>query len=385
MWVIAAVEKQCYELNILLPYDLQFFAKEGPGGEKTEEPTGKRLQDARKKGQVAKSKEVTNGFSLLAFFLTMAFWLEQLGYRFEMYFPTVYDRIPELVKLYDGQLPFQGMRVLVTQLILNSALYAAPFMLVGVVVAIIVGFIQVGRIWTFEPFKPKFSKMNPLSGLKRIFSTQSLMDLGLAILKIVLISFVVYNYLSGREESLFLLYDIGLRQGIYIMGDIIIQMGIRISFIYMIIAAVDLIYQRHKHHEEMKMTKQEVKDEMKNSEGDPQIKSKQRQRMREASMRRMMQQLPQADVVITNPSHYAVAVLYDADRYTAPIVVAKGADHLAQRIKDVAKENEIEIVENKPLARMLYANVEIGEMVPPELYKAVAEILAYVYHLQGKL
>lgn len=153
----------------------------------------------------------------------------------------------------------------------------------------------------------------------------------------------------------------------------------------MVVAYADYRYQKWKFRDDMKMTKQEVKDEYKNMEGDPQVKGKQKQRMREASMRRMMQQLPEADVVITNPTHYAVAIKYDPDKYDAPYVIAKGEDFLAQKIKDVAKENHIEIVENKPLARMLYANVEIGGLVPPELYQAVAEVLAFVYHLKGKV
>ena len=168
------------------------------------------------------------------------------------------------------------------------------------------------------------------------------------------------------------------------MGSIVINLGIKISAFYMIIAILDYIYQKWKFSEDMKMTKQEVKDEMKNAEGDPQIKGKIRQKMREVSRRRMMQSVPEADVVITNPTHYAVAVKYDADEYAAPMVTAKGEDFLAQKIKELARESNVEIVEDKPLARMLYANVEIGELIPPELYQAVAEVLAMVYHAQGK-
>ena len=168
------------------------------------------------------------------------------------------------------------------------------------------------------------------------------------------------------------------------IGEVVIELGIRISAIFMIIALLDLAYQKWKFKEDMKMTKQEVKDEYKDQEGDPQIKGKQRQRMQEASRRRMMQALPEADVVITNPTHYAVALKYDSELYAAPIVLAKGADYLAQKIKEEAREYHIEIYENKPLARMLYTNVEVGDQIPAELYPAVAEVLAYVYHLQGK-
>ena len=206
-----------------------------------------------------------------------------------------------------------------------------------------------------------------------------------SILKIGLIAYVVYSYLKDNMPPLFLFYDMSLNQGILQIGQLVVNLGMRISLFYMIIALADYIYQKVKFKKDMKMTKQEVKDEYKNQEGDPQIKGKQRQRMQEASRRRMMQQLPQADVVITNPTHYAVAIKYDPELYDAPYVVAKGADYLAQKIKESAKENHIEIVENKPLARMLYANVDIGSVVPPELYQAVAEVLAFVYHLQGKV
>lgn len=221
--------------------------------------------------------------------------------------------------------------------------------------------------------------------MKKIFSTRKLFELGKSILKLVIMGAVIYSFFTGRTESLFLLYDIPLKQAIGLMGSLIIDLGIRLAAAYIVIAAIDLIYQRRKFHKDMMMTKQEVKDEYKNSEGDPAVKGAQKRRMMEASRRRMMQQLPEADVVITNPTHFAVAIKYDADENDAPIVVAKGADYLAQKIKEVARENNVEIVENKPLARMLYTNVEVGELVPPELYKAVAEVLAYVYHLQGKV
>ena len=223
------------------------------------------------------------------------------------------------------------------------------------------------------------------SKFARIFSPNSLVELLKSLLKLVVIGYVVYSYLKGRVGQIFLLYDITLNQAIGLIGEIAIDLGIRIAVVYMVIAFLDFWYQKWKFRQDMKMTKQEVKDEYKNQEGDPQVKAKQKQRMREASMRRMMSQLPEADVVITNPTHYAVAIKYDPEKYDAPYVLAKGEDYLAQKIKDVAREHEIEIVENKPLARMLYANVEIGGLIPPELYQAVAEVLAFVYHLKGKI
>ena len=206
-----------------------------------------------------------------------------------------------------------------------------------------------------------------------------------SVLKIGLIVYVCFSYLKGRWLLLFNLYDMSLMQAIGLAAETMTDLGIRISALYMVIALGDYIYQRVKFSNDMKMTKQEIKEEFKQMEGDPQIKGQIRAKMREASRRRMMQDLPKADVVITNPTHYAVAIQYDPEIADAPVVIAKGEDYMAARIKEVARENQIEIVENKPLARMLYANVDIGQAVPPELYQAVAEVLAFVYHLQGKI
>ena len=370
--------------RIQLKYDLQFFAKDGPGGEKTEEPTSKKLEDARKEGQVAKSKEIGNAFSLLALFLVLKIYLGPMGTRFMEVFSAVYGQIPDIVKMYNGSLPIASLHVLIRSMMLQMVIILAPVLLVGVAVAIICDVAQVKWNPTTKPLKPKFSKLNPIKGFGRIFSPNSLVELLKSVLKLALIGYMVYSYLKDKVGNIFLLYDISLNQAIGMIGEIVVDLGIRVAAVYMIIAFLDFGYQKWKFHEDMKMTKQEVKDEYKNQEGDPQIKGKQKQRMREASMRRMMQQLPEADVVITNPTHYAVAIKYEPEKYDAPYVLAKGENYLAQRIKDVAKENNIEIVENKPLARMLYANVEIGGLIPPELYQAVAEVLAFVYHLKGK-
>ncbi len=369
---------------IQLKYDLQFFAKDGPGGEKTEEPTSKKLDDARKEGQVAKSKEIGNAFSLLALFLVMKLYLGTMGTRFIEVFSAVYQQIPDVSKMYNGGLPVASLHVLIRGMMFQILIIMAPVLLIGVAIAIICDVAQVKWKPTTKPLQPKFSKLNPMKGFGRIFSPNSLVELLKSVLKLALIGYMVYSYLKDKISNIFLLYDITLNQAIGMIGEIVVDLGIRIAAIYMIIAFLDFGYQKWKFHEDMKMTKQEVKDEYKNQEGDPQIKGKQKQRMREASMRRMMQQLPEADVVITNPTHYAVAIKYDPEKYDAPYVLAKGENYLAQRIKDVAKENHIEIVENKPLARMLYANVDIGGLIPPELYQAVAEVLAFVYHLKGK-
>ena len=372
------------ETKLLIPYNLQFFAEDANGAEKSEEPTSKKLDDARKEGQVAKSQEVATAFSLLAFFLILRFGYGFMGENFEAIFGRVYNTIPFVARMYDGFLPVNYIYSTINKAFLTILLICAPFFIFGFLISFLCDLVQVGFKPTSKPLQPKLSKLNPISGMKKIFSTRKIFDLLKSILKLVIMGAVIISYFSGRQESIFLLYDIPLKQAIGLMGNFIIDLGIRIAAAYMIIAFADLIYQRRKFHKDMMMTKQEVKDEFKNTEGNPEVKSAQKRRMMQASRRRMMQELPKADVVITNPTHYAVAIRYDAEEADAPIVVAKGADYIAQKIKEVAKENNVEIVENKPLARMLYANVEIGEMVPPELYKAVAEVLAYVYHLKGK-
>lgn len=368
----------------MLVYNLQFFAKDGPGGEKTEAATPKKLDDARKEGQVAKSKEVGMGLSLLSMFLILKVAVAWIGGKFVECFSMVYNRIPEITIMQDGMLPVAAVHTVIRNMMLRILLVLAPFMSVGFIVAFVGDLLQVKWRPTSKPLQPKFSKMNPLKGLKKIASPQSLVELGKAVVKIAMIAYLVYSTLKDQAGLLFSLYDIPLMQSIGLVGDIVINLGIKISMFYMVIAALDYIYQKWKFAEDMKMTKQEVKDEMKNAEGDPQIKGKIRQRMREASRRRMMQAVPEADVVITNPTHYAVAIKYDENEHTAPVVTAKGEDFLAQKIKEAARESNVEIVENKPLARMLYANVEIGELIPPELYQAVAEVLAMVYSARGR-
>jgi len=373
------------ESGLLIKYNLQFFAEDANGAEKSEEPTSKKLDDARKEGQVAKSQEVATAFSLMALFVILRVGYGFIGTNFQNLFSRIYNNIPNVARTYDGYIPVDLLRSLLTNAILTMILISAPFFIIAFIIAFVSDLVQVGFKPTSKPLQPKLSKLNPISGMKKIFSARKIFELGKSILKLVVMAAVIYSFFSGRTESIYLLYDIPLKQAIGLMGSLIIDLGIRLAAAYLIIAAIDLIYQRRKFHKDMMMTKQEVKDEFKNSEGDPAVKGAQKRRMMEASRRRMMQQLPEADVVITNPTHFAVAIKYDADENDAPVVVAKGADYLAQKIKEIARENDVEIVENKPLARMLYTNVEVGELVPPELYKAVAEVLAYVYHLKGKV
>lgn len=369
----------------MIRYNLQFFAKEGMGGEKTEPATQKKLDDARKEGQVAKSREIANGLGLLALFLLLKIWVGHMGVQLMEVFPSVYDRIPDVATYWHGNMPEQDTRAVFVLMVEEVLLIIAPVLIIGFIVAFVSDVVQVKWKPTLKPLQPKFSKLNPLQGFKRIFSVNAVVELIKSLAKIGLIIYICYSYLKDKWFLLLDIYGMSLMQAISLTAELVTDMGIRISAVYMIIALADFAYQKVKFSNDMKMTKQEIKEEYKQQEGDPQIKGQIRQKMREASRRRMMQDLPQADVVITNPTHYAVAIKYDPEVADAPVVIAKGEDYMAARIKEVAKENKIEIVENKPLARMLYANVDIGQTVPPELYQAVAEVLAFVYHLQGKI
>ncbi|MBQ3560019.1 MAG: flagellar biosynthesis protein FlhB [Agathobacter sp.] len=365
-----------------MPYNLQWFA-DSEGGEKTEPATQKKLDDARKEGKVAKSKDLTQGIDLLVLFLLIKIFVSYMGGRFMSLFDSTLGRMAEFMSVNQKEVSMAAFSTVLNNAILELFLLIWPFLVFGFVITFIVTVYQVGWKVTAKPMEPKLSKFNPINGFKRIFSKDSLFELLKSIVKVGVIAYVAYTNIVDEADNLFILYEIDLNQAIALVGNIIIDFGIEISVIFIVIGLVDYIYQKWKFGEDMKMTKQEVKDEYKNTEGDPQIKGRIRQKMREASQRRMMQDVPKADVVITNPTHFAVAIKYDAEVSKAPVVVAKGEDYLAQKIKEVARENNVEIVENKPLARMLYHNVDIGAEIPPELYQAVAEVLAMVYHMKN--
>ncbi len=371
------------EVRLRLEYDLQFFAKDGPGGEKTEVPTAKKLNDARKEGQVAKSKEIITALMLLALFVVIKFYIGNLGQQMIECFSEFYDLFGKII----GNSEY-GMRMVdatgVVSLGLTTVLnMIVPFIALAVVIAILGNALQQKWMVTTKPLQPKLSKISPISGLKRMFNVKQLFEVGKSVAMIAVMCYVIYTTVKDKLGVLYTFYNISLYEALEIVGDIIVGLGIKISAVFLVIGFVDLIYQRHKFKEDMKMTKQEVKDEFKNTEGDPQVKGQIRRRMQQVSRRRMMEALPQADVVITNPTHFAVALKYEANKGQAPVVIAKGADYLAFDIKAKAKEYGIEIVENKPLARILYNNVEIGAQIPPELYQAVAEVLAFVYSLKN--
>ena len=334
---------------------------------------------------------IASGFALYTYFkkkgkkVSFIYSGSNMGNDFMSLFSEVYEKIPAYTTYWGGNIIREDYRILFNAIYLEILMQLMPFFIVGVALAIIINMLQFKFKITTKPLKPKLSKFNPISGFKRIFSASKLVELLKSIAMIVIISAVVYSTIKDEWVYLFKFYNMPLNQALETIGSIVINMGLTISFVYLIVAFLDFAYQKYKFKKDIKMTKQEVKDEYKNAEGDPQIKGKIRAKMREASQRRMMQNIPKADVVITNPTHFAVAIRYDPQEASAPRVIAKGADYLAQKIKEIARENKIEIVENKPLARMLYANVDVEQEIPPELYQAVAEVLAMVYKMQGKI
>ena len=359
-------------------YNLQFF---GEGGDKTEKATPKKLDDARKEGRVARSSDLINGFMLLLMFFVLKLFGGIMANLFLDSFVKYYNKASDIsMEVFDVK---QAIN-LSNEIVIDIVIASLPVLIGSFVVALVGNIVQVGWKVTGKPLKPKLDRLNPIGGFKRMFSQEKVVELIKSILKVLAIALVAYNEVKDRWKFILNLYDFEFMQAVLNIFDIVLDVGIKISVIFVIIGLADFGYQKWKHLHDLRMSKQEVKDEMKQSEGDPQIKGQIRQKMREGARRRMMQDLPKADVVITNPTHFAVAVKYDKETAEAPYVLAKGADYVAANIKEIAKQNNIEIVENKPLARMLYYNVEIGDQIPPELYQMVAEVLAYVYSVKNK-
>lgn len=346
--------------------------------DKTEEATPKKKKDAREKGQIAKSKDV--GLALTMAAVTLAVialsgvaignlkdYLEvtlQSGVLKEVTPKTVGAiSLNALMKAFKSILPF-----------------ALPIMIAG----IIAGLMQTGFLLTGKPLKPSFGKLNPINGFKNIFSKKSLADLLKNLAVVTIIFYLGYNYVVSNYKSILQISNIYLPSLGDELKDIISKLFMQITIALVIIAAIDYFLQLRFHNKDLKMTKQEVKEEYKQMEGDPQIKSKIKQKQKEMATRRMMSSVADATVVVTNPTHIAVALTYEDGKNEAPKLVAKGADHVAMKIKEVAKENDVPIMENKPLARLIYKEVEIDQEIPQDMYQAVAEILAMVYKLKNK-
>lgn len=357
-----------------LKLDLQFFA-----GEKTEKATPKKRQDTRKKGQAAKSQDVNSAIGFLAVFLFLFFFSSHIGSAAIDIFKKTFN---EYILMDITELSF---RPILLDLLIEAAKIAGPIMLVALVAGVASNLMQVGFMYTTEPLQPKLEKLDPIKGLKRIFSIRAIVELLKSLLKIAFIGAITFTILWVNMEDVLILSFKSLGASLQTIGNLTLQMGIAASLSLLFLSLFDYLYQRYDFEKNIRMSKQEIKDEFKNTEGDPLIKSKFKQKQREIAMSRMMQEVPKADVIITNPTHYAIALKYDEHTDDAPVVIAKGVDYLAQKIKLIAREHGIVMVENRPLARSLYEQIEVGDKIPDEFFKAVAEILAYVYRIQNKI
>ena len=350
-------------------FDLQRFA-----GEKTEEPTSKKRADARKKGQVARSQELNSGFVLLVGFFGLKLLWDSIYVSIATYTTYVFTNLNQTVDTENILRIFIGM-------VMILAKTAFPIMIFIMLIGLVINFFQVGLNFNTESIEFNLDKLNPINGFGRIFSKRSLVELVKSFFKILVIGFFLYRFIHEQILAMpqFMFFD--LTTSLTLVAEIIFRMAFIVIGVIMIMAVMDYGYQKWQTTQDLKMTKQEVKDEMKQTEGDPQIKGKIRQKQRQMAMARMMKEVPKADVIITNPTHYAVALSYEQGM-VAPTVIAKGQDLVAQRIKEIGREARVPIIENKPLARTLFAAVQVGDSVPQELYQAVAEVLAYVYRLK---
>jgi flagellar biosynthetic protein FlhB len=349
---------------------------ESDGQERTEDATPRRLQQAREKGQVARSKElasvsvlVVGAVSLMMFGQTLAEGLlSVMGRLFSLSRDEVFD-FTKLLDIASGAL---------LHLLLPLAM-----ILITLFVAALVGAAGLGGIsFSAEAAMPKFSKMNPLSGIKRMFGLQSWVELLKSILKVALVAGVAFYLINKAKQDLFQLSMDVFPQNIFHALDILLNFVLLISCSLLIVVAIDIPFQIWQHANQLKMTKQEVKDEYKDTEGKPEVKGRIRMLQREAAQRRMMAEVPSADVVVTNPEHFSVALRYNTSTDRAPVVVAKGTDHIAMKIREVAREHDIYIVPAPPLARALYHSTELEQQIPDGLFTAVAQVLAYVFQLK---
>jgi flagellar biosynthetic protein FlhB len=357
----------------MLRFDLQFFS-----GEKTEKATPHKRREARKKGEVAKSPEVSSALTLLLCFSFLMIGGKNL---FEGCF-NIYRHSFQEYLLWD--ISIASTQLLFNQLLWDVAKLVAPIFAIVLAAGLFANYMQVGFMFNPEALKMKLGKLNPIQGMKQIFSLRSLVELIKSILKIIITSGIVYLIIWKQKNELFSLGEKNLWDSSRFIGSLTIQIGITIAICLVVLAAADYFFKKFEYDKKLRMSKQDIRDEYKKMEGDPFIKGKRRAKQRELAMNRMMQDVPSADVIITNPTHFAVAVRYDLETMDAPVVIAKGKDHIALKIKEIGKQHKIMTVENRPLARALFASVEIGEPIPEELFNAVGEILAYVYFQEGR-
>lgn len=357
-----------------LKLDIQFFA-----GEKTEKATPKKREEERKKGQVAKSQDVNTSiillFSFIVLFVAGSFMKNEMLDMLTFIFT---EKIHETVTM-------DSTMVLLQEGLIYFARLVAPIMAISVVAAVAANLLQVGILFTSEPLKFDLKKINPIQGAKRIFSVRAIVELLKSLLKIAVIGTITFSVIWLYKDDMMQLAFKPIESAVAFFGQVTVIMGIATILALIFLAVLDYMYQKYDFEKKIRMSKQDIKDEHKNIEGDPFIKSKIKEKQQQMAMSRMMQEVPEADVVITNPTHFAIAIKYDESITSAPYVIAKGQDEIALKIKEIAKEHGIMMVEDKALARSMYDAVKIDEVIPEQFYQAIAEILAFVYQLNKKV
>ncbi|ADL07877.1 flagellar biosynthesis protein FlhB [Thermosediminibacter oceani] len=354
--------------------NLQLFSQE-----KTEKATPRRRQKARERGQVFSSRELNSALILLASFVLLKIFgiyiFENTGSFLRQFF--IENLIRQDLSISDIYGIFYSSIVFVLK---STAPVAVGIVLVG----LLVNFLQVGFVFSLEPISPKLDRINPVEGAKRIFSKRSLIELVKALVKIILIIYIFYGGFVEIKDTVALMLDMSFTESLGYFTSMMFRLGLKVGIALLVLSVLDYGYQWYEYEKSLMMSKEDVKEELKEVEGNPQIKSRIRQVQRQMSRRRMMQEVKKADVVITNPTHIAIALGYDASVHAAPVVLAKGTGAIAEKIKEIAEREDIPIVENKPLAQTLFKSVEVGDIIPEEFYNAVAEILAFVYSLKGR-
>lgn len=349
-------------------------------GERTEKATPKRRRDERKKGNVLQSKDIVTVFTLIGGF-----------YALKLTFMSSYSALKGCMLKYfsymqnKAELSQDLIREMAYDSVLVAARIIAPLMACIVFLSIAATVFQTKPLFVLDSLKPKFNRLSPLQGFKKIFSVRSIVEVLKGIIKISILFYLLYDFIGKQIIELPKLFTLEIPAACGYMFQTVFNMALRIGMAFAVISVFDFFYQRWEYERQLKMSKQEIKEEYKQLEGDPQVKGKIKELQRKMAMSRMMQQVPDADVVIRNPTHFAVALHYDPDKHVAPILLAKGQDEMALRIVRVAEENEIFIVENKPLARAIYATTDLNQQLPPEFYGAVAEILVHVYRINNKI
>ncbi|MBB6674611.1 flagellar biosynthesis protein FlhB [Cohnella nanjingensis] len=356
-----------------LRMDLQLFA-----GEKTEKATPKKRDEARNKGQVAKSPEIASSLILIAVLSVMLMLGSFFRERVFGLFADVF-RNELTMEITDA-----NVFAMFAKYALQMLLLLAPILIATLIVALAASYAQIGWLFTTETLKPHFNKLNPLTGVKNLFGTRSVVEFLKSSLKLTAVGLVVYMVIWAERDRIMALAHVPMEDVFSFAASLTMRLALLVGALLFALAIGDYYYQKYEYEKSLRMSKQDIKDEFKNAEGDPLIKGKIKERQRRMALMRMMQEVPKADVIITNPTHFAVALQYDGTKMDAPRVIAKGQDYLALRIREIAKANDVVTMENKPLARALFERTEVGDVVPADLFQAVAEVLAYVYRLKGR-